>query len=66
MAQKRDKSLIHVMSLDEYYRWHQPIRPLREWFQYQLVRRVQAAAVRSGYRRAFIFDASETLLWRSR
>jgi hypothetical protein len=53
------------MSFEEYYRWHQPIRPLREWFQYQLVRRVQSAAARTGCRRAFIFDAHETLQWHS-
>ncbi len=53
------------MNLDESRMWHQPIRPLREWFQEDLIARVREKALNAGHGRAAIFDAEENLQWRS-
>lgn len=45
--------------------WHQPMRPLRDWYQEELISQVQEAAEEAGRRRALLYDAQETLLWQS-
>ena len=45
--------------------WHQPVKPLREWYQEELIIQVQEAAEEAGRSRALLYDAQETLLWQS-
>jgi hypothetical protein len=56
---------IHVLNLEESRMWHQPIRPLREFFQHDLIVRVGECARRRGCVKARIYDPEENLLWRS-
>lgn len=41
------------------------MRPLRDWYQEELIIQVQEAADEAGCRRALLYDAQETLLWQS-
>ena len=45
--------------------WHQPMRPLRDWYQEELIIQVREAAEEAGCRRALLYDPEETLLWQS-
>jgi hypothetical protein len=45
--------------------WHQPMRPLREWYQEELIAQVREAAEEAGCRTAYLYDSEETLLWQS-
>lgn len=45
--------------------WHQPMRPLREWYQEELIIQVREAAEEAGCHKALLYDAEETLLWQS-
>ena len=56
---------IHVMDESQSQMWHQPVKPLREWYQEELIIQVQEAAEEAGRSRALLYDAQETLLWQS-
>lgn len=56
---------IHVMDQSQSQMWHQPMRPLRDWYQEELIIQVREAAEEAGCRRALLYDAQETLLWQS-
>ena len=45
--------------------WYQPARPLRDWYQEELIIQVREAAEEAGCRRALLYDPEETLLWQS-
>lgn len=59
------KTHVHVMNSDQAQAWYQPIRPLREWFQDDLIGQVEEAARRSGCGKAMLFDTEENLKWQS-
>lgn len=65
MSSKRYSLHIHVMDESQSQMWHQPMRPLRDWYQEELIIQVQEAADEAGSRRALLYDAHETLLWQS-
>jgi len=56
---------IHVMDQSQSLMWHQPRRPLRDWYQEDLIIQVREAAEEAGCKRALLYDAQETLLWQS-
>jgi len=56
---------IHVMDQSQSRMWHQPMRPLREWYQEELIVQVREAAEEAGCRKALLYDSEETLLWQS-
>ncbi len=56
---------IHVMDQIQSSMWHQPMRPLREWYQEELIIQVQEAAEEAGRHQALLYDSEETLLWQS-
>ena len=56
---------IHVMDQTQSRMWHQPMRPLRDWYQEELIIQVREAAEEAGCRRALLYDVEETLLWQS-
>jgi len=41
------------------------MRPLREWYQEELIVQVREAAEEAGCRKALLYDSEETLLWQS-
>lgn len=65
MSSQRYSLHIHVMDENQSQMWHQPMKPLREWYQEELIIQVQEAAEEAGCRRALLYDAQETLLWQS-
>lgn len=65
MSSQRYSLHIHVMDESQSQMWHQPMRPLRDWYQEELIIQVQEAADEAGCRRALLYDAHETLLWQS-
>lgn len=65
MSSQRYSLHIHVMDESQSQMWYQPMRPLRDWYQEELIIQVQEAAEEAGCRRALLYDAQETLLWQS-
>lgn len=65
MRSKSTSLHIHVMDESQSQMWHQPMRPLRDWYQEELIIQVREAAEEAGCQRALLYDPEETLLWQS-
>lgn len=63
MTGRKNRTHIHVMDLEQSRMWCQPIRTLRDFFQDDLVRRVELQASKTGFGRAIIYDYEENMIW---